>query len=126
MAHALEVRVPILDHKFVEWVSGLPPEIKLKGQEGKYIFKKALEPHVPNDVLYRPKMGFAVPLAAWFKGPLKDRVREALTSKYLEETAVFNMPFIKRMVDEHQRGQREHSAALWSLLIFESFLRRTL
>ena len=124
MAHALEVRVPILDHKFVEWVSGLPPELKLKGREGKYIFKKALEPHLPNDVLYRSKMGFAVPLASWFRGPLKKRVREALTSKHLADIGVFNMQFVKKLVDDHQSGQREHSAALWSLLMFESFLRQ--
>lgn len=123
MAHALEVRVPILDHKFVEWVSGLPPEIKLKGREGKYIFKKALEPHVPNDVLYRPKMGFAVPLASWFRGPLKDRVRSALSSEQLAETGIFDMRFIKKLVDDHQSGVSEHSAVLWSLLMFESFLR---
>lgn len=125
MAHALEVRVPILDHEFVEWVSGLAPSVKLKGQEGKYIFKKALEPHLPNDILYRPKMGFGVPLANWFRGPLRERVHNALTSPVLAETAMFNMPFIKQLVLEHQSGKREHSAAIWSLLMFESFLRQT-
>lgn len=123
MAHSLEVRVPILDHEFVEWVSGLSPNIKLKGREGKYIFKKALEPHVPGDVLYRPKMGFAVPLSSWFRGPLRERVRKALLSEQLAETRIFDMDFIKRLVDEHQSGLREHSAILWSLLMFESFLR---
>ncbi|MDP1897057.1 MAG: asparagine synthase-related protein, partial [Sulfurimicrobium sp.] len=75
MAHALEVRVPILDHKLVEWMSGVPSSYKLHGQEGKYIFKKALEPYLPDDILYRPKMGFSVPLASWFRGPLRQRVR---------------------------------------------------
>ncbi|MDH5647641.1 MAG: asparagine synthase-related protein, partial [Candidatus Heimdallarchaeota archaeon] len=124
MAHALEVRVPILDHKFVEWVSGLSPDLKLRGREGKYIFKKSLERHVPPEILYRQKMGFAVPISNWFRGPLRDRVRTALTSKTLEETGIFNMPFIKKMVDNHQSGKSEHSAALWSLLMFESFLRK--
>jgi len=124
MAHALEVRVPILDHEFVEWVSGLSPDIKLKGREGKYIFKKALEPHLPDDILYRPKMGFAVPLSSWFRGPLKDRVREALSSKRLADTNIFDMKFVNKLVNEHQSGAREHSAALWSLLMFESFLRQ--
>jgi asparagine synthase (glutamine-hydrolysing) len=123
MAHALEVRVPILDHHFVEWVSGLPPSLKLRGREGKYIFKKALESHLPHDVIYRPKMGFAVPLAGWFRGPLRERLLKALTSDHLAETGVFNMRFIKQLVDEHQSGKREHSAVLWSLLMFESFLR---
>lgn len=73
MAHALEVRVPLLDHKLVEWISGLPPEMKLNGSEGKYIFKKAMEKYLPHDILYRRKQGFAVPLAAWFRGPLRAR-----------------------------------------------------
>ncbi len=124
MAHALEVRVPILDHKFVEWVSGLSPDLKLKGREGKYIFKKALKPHVSDDILYRPKMGFAVPLASWFRGPLRERLRQSLTSKRLAETGIFDMTFIKKMLDDHLDGKREHSAALWSLLMFEAFLRK--
>jgi len=125
MAHALEVRVPILDHKFVEWVSCLPPELKLKGNEGKYIFKKSLEPHLPNEVLYRPKMGFAVPLASWFRGPLKNRVRESVLGNTMAECGFFNMEFLSRIVDEHQKGVREHSATIWSLLMFESFLRQS-
>lgn len=124
MAHALEVRVPILDHKFVEWASSLPPEAKLKGMEGKYIFKKALEPHLPNDVLYRQKMGFAVPLGSWFRGPLKQRVNDSLSSSALSETGIFNMSYIQNIVNQHQSGQREHSAVIWSLLMFESFLRK--
>jgi len=78
MAHSLEVRVPLLDHKFVEWVSGLPVDTKLRGSEGKYILKKSLEPYLPNDVLYRRKMGFGVPLGKWFRGPLKQRLRQTV------------------------------------------------
>ncbi|HYE37943.1 XrtA/PEP-CTERM system amidotransferase [Methylocaldum sp.] len=124
MAHALEVRVPLLDHKLVEWISGLPPEVKLRGQAGKYLFKKSLEPYLPNDTLYRPKMGFAVPLANWFRGPLKQKVRDAVMGSNLAESGVFNMDFLKTMLDQHQAGLRDHSAGLWSLLMYESFLRR--
>ncbi len=123
MAHALEVRVPLLDHHFVDWVSGLPPELKLRGQEGKYIFKKALEPLLPRDVLYRPKMGFAVPIAQWFRGPLRERVRRQLVDGALGDTGLFHMPTVARLVEEHQSGRFEHSAVLWSLLMFESSLR---
>lgn len=126
MAHALEVRVPLLDHQFVEWVCRLPPELKLRGQEGKYIFKRALEPHLPDDVLYRPKMGFAVPLAAWFRGPLKQRVRDALLGPVLRDTGYFNMKYVEQLVNEHQSGFGEHSAALWTLLMFEAFMRTAL
>lgn len=124
MAHSLEVRVPILDHKFVEWTSGIAPDLNLKGNEGKYIFKKSLESHLPKDILYRSKMGFAVPLGSWFKGPLRDRVQQALNSEQLADTQLFDMSFIKKLVNDHQSGKREHSAALWSLLMFESFLRQ--
>ncbi len=126
MAHSLEVRVPILDHKFVEWASGLPPDIKLKGREGKYIFKKALEHHLPNDVLYRRKMGFAVPLANWFRGPLHGRIRSAVLDGNLQAMGIFNNNYLVRLVDEHQSGKNDHSTALWSLLMFEAFNRNLL
>ncbi len=125
MAHSLEVRVPILDHEFVEWMSGLPPELKLRGKEGKYILKKALEPYLPKDILYRPKMGFAVPLASWFRGPLRQRVRDALLGPILAGTGFFEQKFLRELVDQHQSGRRDNSAALWSLLMFESFYRQT-
>lgn len=123
MAHSLEVRVPLLDHKLVEWISGLPASMKLSNNQGKYIFKKALEPYLPNDVLYRNKMGFSVPLAEWFRKSLRQRVRESLLGKTLAETKLFNMDFIEKMIDQHQSGRRDFSAPLWTLLMFESFLR---
>ncbi len=123
MAHALEVRVPILDHKFVEWVSGITAGLKLKGQEGKYIFKRALEPYLPNDILYRPKMGFGVPLSSWFRGPLRQRVKDAILGSELTDTGYFNNQCLEKIVNDHQSGRREHSAVLWSLLMFESSLR---
>ena len=124
MAHSLEVRVPLLDHKFVEWVSTIPSKLKLRGSSGKDIFKKALEPYLPNDILYRPKMGFAVPLAKWFRGPLKERVRAALLGETMTNSGLFNMETIRQLVDRHQSGRSDHSAALWSLLMFESFYRQ--
>jgi asparagine synthase (glutamine-hydrolysing) len=124
MAHSLEVRVPLLDHKFVEWVSCLPHRYKLRGREGKYIFKRALETRLPHDVLYRSKMGFAVPLASWFRGPLRERVQNALLGEPLLSTGMFNDKHIARIVSEHQSGMREHSAVIWSLLMFDSFLKK--
>jgi asparagine synthase (glutamine-hydrolysing) len=126
MAHALEVRVPLLDHKLVEWISGLPPDMKLHGNEGKYVFKKSLESYLPDDILYRNKMGFAVPLAGWFRGPLKQRVRDALLGPALAETGIFNTAFLAEMVEQHQSGRRDYSAPIWTLLMFEAFLRKEL
>jgi asparagine synthase (glutamine-hydrolysing) len=124
MAHALEVRVPILDHELVEWMSSLPPGLKLKGTEGKYLLKKTLSGYVPADVLYRPKMGFSVPLASWFRGPLRERVRDALLGPVLADTGSFNPAYLRHLVEQHQAGVRDYSASIWSLLMFEAFLRR--
>ncbi|WP_426340810.1 XrtA/PEP-CTERM system amidotransferase [Pseudoduganella sp. S-14] len=124
MAHALEVRVPLLDHKLVEWISGLPPEMKLKGSEGKYIFKKSMEKYLPHDILYRRKQGFAVPLAAWFRGPLRERVQQALLGPTLADTGMFNQDFLRELVEQHLSGRRDYSAPIWSLLMFEAFLKK--
>ena len=126
MAHALEVRVPLLDHKFIEWVSGLPSDVKLKGQEGKYALKKALEPTLPQDVLYRPKMGFGVPLAKWFRGPLKAKIEESLLGDTIRHSGLFNMSYIESVLAQHQSGVRDHSVVIWTLLMFNAFLNNEL
>ncbi|WP_341325131.1 XrtA/PEP-CTERM system amidotransferase [Methylotuvimicrobium sp. KM2] len=123
MAHALEVRVPLLDHKLVEWFASLQPDLKLKGREGKYIFKKSLENYLPDDILYRSKMGFAVPLASWFRGPLKEKVRSALLGNTMLDSGLFEQSVIEKMLDQHQSGLRDNSTTLWSLLMFEAFMR---
>lgn len=125
MATSLEVREPLLDHPTMEWVSGLPPELKLRGGEGKYILKKALEPYLPHDIMYRPKQGFGVPLASWFRGPLKERVRNAVLGPTLAATGMFNQRYLQELVEHHQSGLRDYSAPLWTLLMFEAFLRHS-
>jgi len=126
MAHSLEVRVPLLDHPLMEWLSGLAPDLKLRGREGKYLFKKALESYLPQEILYRPKMGFAVPLASWFRGPLRQRVKSAVLGPVLMDSGYFNPRFLREMVDDHQSGARDYGVPLWSLLMFEAFLRKTM
>ena len=123
MAHSLEVREPLMDHKLVEWLATLPSSLKVRGQEGKFLLKKALEPQLPADVLYRPKMGFSVPLARWFRGPLKQRVRDAVLGERLAGTGWFERGYLQHLVDAHQSGARDYSAPLWTLLMFEAFLR---
>ncbi|MDK6078683.1 XrtA/PEP-CTERM system amidotransferase [Massilia varians] len=123
MAHSLEVRVPLLDHTFVEWASNLPTDIKLGGGEGKYILKKSLEPHLSHDVLYRAKQGFSIPLAAWLRGPLSDKLRAAVRSPQLLDTGIFNADYLHTMAEQHIASTRDHSAALWQVLMFETFLR---
>jgi asparagine synthase (glutamine-hydrolysing) len=123
MAHSLEVREPLMDHPLVEWLASLPSALKLNGSEGKWLLKKSMEPRLPRDVLYRPKMGFAVPLARWFRGPLRERVRDALTGESLLGTGFFDRRYLLDLVGQHESGQRDHSAPLWTLLMFEAFLR---
>ena len=123
MAHSLEVREPLMDHLLVEWLATLPSSLKVRGGEGKFLLKKALEPQLPNAVLYRPKMGFAVPLARWFRGPLKQRVRDAVLGDRLACTGWFNRSYLEHLVNSHQRGVRDYSSPLWTLLMFEAFLR---
>jgi asparagine synthase (glutamine-hydrolysing) len=123
MAHALEVREPLMDHPLVEWMATLPGSLKVRGQEGKVLLKKAMEPQLPHELMYRPKMGFAVPLVRWFRGPLRERVRDAVLGERLADTGLFNAHYLKRLVDDHQSGLRDYSAPLWTLLMFEAFLR---
>lgn len=124
MAHSLEVREPLMDHELVEWLATLPSSLKIRGQEGKYFFKKSMEPYLPKDVLYRKKMGFAVPLAHWFRGPMKQRVRSAVLGERLACTGWFNSAYLQHLIEAHQSGSRDYSAPLWTLLMFEAFLRQ--
>ena len=126
MAHSLEVREPLMDHELVEWLATLKSSQKIRGQETKYLLKKSMEPFLPNDVLYRPKMGFSVPLARWFRGPLKQRVQDALLGPRLAETGWFNREYLQHLVDAHNNGSRDYSASIWTILMFEAFLRNVM
>jgi asparagine synthase (glutamine-hydrolysing) len=124
MAHSLEVREPLMDHPLVEWLASLPSRFKVRDGEGKWLFKKSLESSLPNDVLYRRKMGFAVPLARWFRADLKERVRSSLLEGALADTGYFERSYLEHLVTAHQSGVRDYSAPLWTLLMFEGFLRQ--
>jgi asparagine synthase (glutamine-hydrolysing) len=124
MASSLEVRVPLLDHTFVEWAARLPSGLKLHGREGKFVFKAALEPYVAKEILYRPKQGFAVPLVEWFRGPLRRRLRDTVLGPVLRSSGLFDMATLATLFDQHQSGDRDHSAVLWTLSMMEAFLRQ--
>jgi asparagine synthase (glutamine-hydrolysing) len=126
MAHSLEVREPLMDHPLVEWLATLPTSLKMRGSESKYLLKKAMEPHLPRDIMYRPKMGFAVPLARWFRGPLRQRVRDELLGGPMLETGWFNPDTIRQIVEQHESGRSDHSTPIWVLLMFDAFLRNNL
>jgi len=123
MAHSLEVREPLMDHPLVEWLATLPASLKLRGNEGKYLLKRAMEPHLPHEIMYRPKMGFAVPLSRWFRGPLRERLRGAVQGEVLAATGMFDAGTLRHLVDAHLSGRRDYSTPLWTLLMFDAFLR---
>ena len=123
MAHSLEVREPLMDHELVEWLATLPSSFKIHRGEGKYIFKKAFEPLLPSAVLYRPKMGFSVPLASWLRGPLAQRMAESVLSQRMLDSGLFDPEVIREMMREHLAGQRDNATPLWMLIMFDAFLR---
>jgi asparagine synthase (glutamine-hydrolysing) len=126
MAHSLEVREPLMDHQLVEWLATLPSTLKVRGNEGKYLLKEAMKPYLPADIMFRPKQGFAVPLARWFRGPLKRRVTESLLGPGLARTGMFDQRYLKHLLDSHFSNARDYSAPLWTLLMFDAFLRNVL
>src|SRR5262249_31761420 len=100
-----------------------PSSLKMRNGEGKVLLKKTMEPHLPNDVLYRLKMGFAVPLAKWFRGPLRQRVRAQLSEGPLADSGWFDLKAVERLIEQHESGARDHSTPLWTLLMYDAFLR---
>lgn len=123
MAHSLEVRVPFLDHEFVSWTAGLPTRLKLHGGSGKHILKEALRPLLPADVLFRPKMGFAVPLDVWFRGSLQERMMSILEGERMADSGIFNPDALRSIGRDHRSGRRDYSAILWALVMFDGFLK---
>lgn len=114
MAYSLESRSPWLDYRLAELSCSLPPELKLHGRTGKYLFRKAVEPYVPAPILRRTKMGFSVPLASWFRGSLKP----LFESTVLQAEELFSKAEALRIWREHQSGERNHDRKLWNLLMF--------
>nr|CRH08080.1 Putative asparagine synthase (Glutamine-hydrolyzing) [Candidatus Magnetococcus massalia] len=124
MAVGLEVRVPLLDHQLVGWAAGLPANYKRQGGEGKRLLKQHAARLVPKQTVYRPKMGFNLPLAAWLRGPLKPQMEALSRSQHLHESGLFDRQGIGKMVQGHLSGMQNHASSLWALWMFEGFLKR--
>ena len=124
MAHALEVRVPLLDHEVMEYAAHIPARYKLHHGEGKYIFKQALRDLLPSEVLNRRKMGFSIPLARWFRSELKGLFEERVLTQDAFIGDLFNVNSIRQWWVQHQRGTRDYSPHLWALLVLECWGRR--
>ena len=123
MAASIESRVPFLDHKLVEFTAGLPERLKLRGITTKYILRESMKGILPEPILTRRKMGFPVPLSAWFRGPYQKLVDEYVLGERARARGIFNHTYLRQLVDEHQRGVN-HSERLWMLVNFEMWQRQ--
>jgi asparagine synthase (glutamine-hydrolysing) len=123
MAVGLEARAPMVDHEFVEFIARLPTRFKRSGLSTKVIFRKAMRGILPKSILNRPKRGFSVPLDHWFRGHLKDLLRDILLSRSSSERGYFNCAVIEAMIDAHTSGRADHQQELWGLLMLELWHR---
>lgn len=124
MANSLEVRVPLLDHRLVEFMASVPDEHKLNNGVGKFFFKKLMEKRLPHEILYQKKKGFEIPLSTWFRNELRLYIRELLLSSSLLRQPYFDEKFIKFLLDNHQNGTRDFGHQLWILMSLEIWHRR--
>ena len=119
MAVSLEAREPLLDHRLVEFAAGLPQASRVRAGQGKFALKRAMSGVLPHDILYRPKQGFVLPIAQWFRGELKDAARAAVRSEVLLDTGWFSSEALSRLAEDHIAGRRDHARELWQLLMLE-------
>jgi len=124
MANGLEVRSPFMDHKLVEWAFLLPSSENIKNGETKSLLKRAVEPIIPHDNIYRKKMGFSVPMADWLRGPLKEKLYDTLNSQAVAKSKIFDMAQLNKKIEQHVSGKYDHAAALWTIFMLGLFLVR--
>lgn len=124
MANSLETRVPLLDHRVVEFAWSLPLEFKIRNGIGKWVLREMLYRHVPREMIERPKKGFSVPLGKWLRGPLRDWAEELLESERLQKEGYFNALPIRKLWQEHLGGKRDNALKLWSVLMFQAWLEK--
>jgi asparagine synthase (glutamine-hydrolysing) len=124
MSIGLEAREPLLDHRLVEFAATLPANMRLRSGEGKWLMKKAMEGHLPHDILYRQKMGFVSPISAWFRGPLAGEAEALMTKSRLVESGWFRMDVLAKLAADHRSGVSEQGRLLWQLVMLEKSLGR--
>ena len=123
MAVSLEAREPLLDHRLIEFAATLPESSRIKGTQGKYLLKKTMERYLPEDILYRPKMGFVTPIAQWLRGPLADQARGIAKGGRLARTGWFNSGTLSQIADDHIAGRSDHGRLLWQLLMLDQSMK---
>lgn len=122
MASSLEAREPLLDHRLIELAWRLPMSMKVRGRQTKWLLRQVLHRYVPKALVERPKVGFGVPLGSWLRGPLRGWVDDLLDPTRLRQEGFFSEAVVTRTWAEHQAGRHDHSARLWSILMFQAWL----
>jgi asparagine synthase (glutamine-hydrolysing) len=119
MACSLETRAPLLDYEFVDFVMGLPSNLKLRGLTSKYLLKKATQNLLPQEVIQRKKKGFGVPIAKWVKGPLKELFGDLLAPDRIRREGYLDSEVVSALLNEHWLGKKDNRKPLWTLLVWE-------
>jgi asparagine synthase (glutamine-hydrolysing) len=123
MAHSIESRVPLLDNRVIEFASSLPAHLKIRDGRRKHVLKEVAATLLPQDLVDRRKQGFAAPIGQWFRGGMRELVADTLLSPQCLGRGYFRAPFVRRLIDEHVSGRRDHTLRLWQLVIFERWHR---
>lgn len=126
MLNSLEVRVPLLDHKFAELTFRIPWSLKLNNKDGKYILKKSMSKFLPGNILKHPKQGFNVPLSIWFKDDLKEYIADTLLCQNPLLSLYLDKNYVKKIIEDNHNGMRDLSGRIWSLLFFEEWLKHNI
>jgi asparagine synthase (glutamine-hydrolysing) len=124
MAHSIESRVPLLDNDVMAFAATLPASLKIKNGRRKHILKEVAATLLPREILDRPKQGFGVPLGTWFRGGIRELFADTLLSPTALQRGYFNAAFVRRLVNEHLAGRRDHTLRLWQLVVFERWHRQ--
>lgn len=124
MACSLEARAPFLDPEVVEFVGTLPDKMKIRRFTTKYLLKKCMEKYLPREIIYRKKKGFGIPIADWFKGPLRKPLEEILSEKRLKDQGLFDPAYVRLLMQQHFEGKRDNRKMLWTLFIFQKWWDR--
>ena len=124
MAVGLEAREPLLDHRLVQFTATIPAAMRIRDGQGKWLLKRTLEPFLPREILYRPKMGFTTPVSAWFRGQLAPHAAALARSRTLEQTGWFDLAVLSRLAEDHRTGRADHGRTLWQFVMLEKSLAR--
>ena len=124
MANSLEARVPLLDHKLVEFAAQLPDNMKLRGTTRKWLLKQAASRLIPRSIIDRKKQGFPIPIDQWLRHESRDMMRDLLTPDSIQSRGLFNLDRVQALMNRHESGYADHSTELWGLMSFEMWMRQ--